>query len=78
MNADTELIIGSVLVGTFAGGFMSIGLFVYGVYGIFWIFEQFGWIEDNPIDSAINILIDWINQFSNIDLIRVPLIWFEF
>ena len=35
VNFETEVIIGSILVGVFGGGFMTIGILIYGSYFIF-------------------------------------------
>ena len=58
---------------------MSIGTLFGGLYGLFWILEETGALEDNPMEEFWNgYVLEWVTTATKLDIVRVPLIYFEY
>ena len=74
-----DILLGIFLLVFFGSVYMGIGLFIGGTYLFFYILEETGAIDDNPIENFIfNVLYEWYLTLSNLDIIRNELIYTEY
>ena len=54
-------------------------LFVGSFYGWAWLFEEFGWVEDNYVDKVLSVFIyEGYKSFFAVEWIRIPIIYIEY
>jgi len=67
------------VVGGLGGISLAVGSVVGIIYLIYFILEEEGVVEDNPIDEFIfDTIPQWMETIGNSEYVRIPLIWFEY
>lgn len=74
-----EVAICAVIIAISFSIFFAFGSIAGGLYLIFYILEEAGVMDDNPVEYFFTVAFDeWLASFGAIDWVRVPIIWFEY